>query len=536
HYISSSLDISAYGWTQFVGWVLAIVATFMMIGLLMKTSDTNSPKDGQINSESSSLTNSGSSNHSVNTWKNVGLSFGITSILIIIYFVFSSPTVISRWTEGDYLLITTILALVITVFIIMISIFPHFISRLDLRLLWVWNGLFVALLIGTILLNQIPFLFTPPIYPLFAPPTTFLHHLLLILVLILSPVILVDFTLLSRVLIESKPTTTSLGGSFVLSSLFFLLMIFANIFTTTYDYIPIVGPLFRDMIWFVYLIVVLAVALPIFLIKKTSLNFQKPIINLQTKVIVIILVAILLGTFGGVLVTSPLPTEPGSVTSIKVLTYNILQGNNEYGIKNFDGQLELLRNIDADIIGLQESDPARIAGGNSDVVRFFANNLHLYSYYGPKTVTGTFGIALLSKYPILNVTTFYMYSEGEQTAAIEAQITIDSKMFNVFVTHLGNGGPLVQQETFLQEINGKSNVIAMGDFNFRPYTTQYNLTTGVLDDSWLLKWSTGDDGSGINSNERIDHIFVSSGTIILDSRFILSVNSDHPALWTEIQI
>jgi len=48
------------------------------------------------------------------------------------------------------------------------------------------------------------------------------------------------------------------------------------------------------------------------------------------------------------------------------------------------------------LIGLQESDTNRISGGNSDIVRYFADRLDLYAYYGPKVVPGTFGIALLA--------------------------------------------------------------------------------------------------------------------------------------------
>ncbi len=128
-----------------------------------------------------------------------------------------------------------------------------------------------------------------------------------------------------------------------------------------------------------------------------------------------------------------------------------------------------------------------------------------------------------------------MYSIGEQTAAIEAQITVGGETFNVFVTHLGNGGPIVQQEQILENLPGKENVILMGDFNFRPDTDQYRLTTGTLDDSWLLKWSPATNDQEIDPAKRIDHIFVSPGTTIVDSQYLSSPHSDHPAMMTEIE-
>lgn len=237
----------------------------------------------------------------------------------------------------------------------------------------------------------------------------------------------------------------------------------------------------------------------------------------------------------GVIWRAPSVTPvPEGNASLNVLTYNIQQGYSAEGAKNFDGQLALIRQLDPDVIGLQETDTNRIAGGNADIVRYFAENLNLYSYYGPKSVPGTFGIALLSKYPIDNPRTFYMFSQGEQTATISARITVDSKSFHLFVTHLGNGGPLNQQKELLSQVEGEDNVIAVGDFNFQPDSAQYELTTQTLNDAWLLKWPTGVDDRGVSVENRIDHVFVSPGTTIRDARYILSPASDHPAMTVEI--
>jgi endonuclease/exonuclease/phosphatase family metal-dependent hydrolase len=167
-------------------------------------------------------------------------------------------------------------------------------------------------------------------------------------------------------------------------------------------------------------------------------------------------------------------------------------------------------------------------------VRYFADGLNLYSYYGPKTVVGTFGIALLSKHPIEHPRTFYMYSEGEQTATIEAQVAVGDRTFNLFVTHLGNGGPMIQQEALLQEVRGKDNAVVMGDFNFRPDSDQYRLTTAFLDDSWLLKWPQGNLSQGVDPSDRIDYIFVSPGTTVVESQYLPGPQSDHPAMTSTI--
>jgi endonuclease/exonuclease/phosphatase family metal-dependent hydrolase len=224
-----------------------------------------------------------------------------------------------------------------------------------------------------------------------------------------------------------------------------------------------------------------------------------------------------------------------STDTLKVLTYNIQQGYDATGLKNYDGQLALIQQFNPDVIGLQESDTSRIANGNSDVVRYFADHLGMYSYYGPKTVLGTFGTALLSRYPIENPRTHYMYSEDEQTATIVAEITAGGKMYRVMVTHLGNGGPLPQLEDILSTLDAQQNIILMGDFNFRPTTDQYRQASAVLDDAWGRAGSPTPNGAEWNADRRIDHVFVSPSVEVVDAQYVLAPLSDHPALMVEVK-
>jgi endonuclease/exonuclease/phosphatase family metal-dependent hydrolase len=391
--------------------------------------------------------------------------------------------------------------------------------------------MFILTLVLTILPHQLSFPVDPSGYPFYEPPLGSLAYLPLYLMVLLSPIILIDFILYNRQLLMFKPGARSLGGGFLLASIFFLLMVLAHVFTTVYDYIPVIGGLFRDQFWAVYLVGGIALALPTLGLTTPS-SPEKPV-NLSW-VAVTIPVIYLLAIGGAILVAarpSP-PLEAGS--SLRVMTYNVQQGYSETGQKNFDEQIKVIKSVNPDLLGLQESDTNRIAGGNADLVRYFADHLNMYSYYGPKTVPGTFGIALLSKYPIQQPRTFYMYSEGEQTATIVAQVRVAGKTLNIFVTHLGNGGPIVQQEAILEEVGDLEQVIAIGDFNFRPDTDQYLLTMGKLQDAWLLKWPQGTDDQGLNPTDRIDHVFVSPGTTVKDARYLYTPESDHPAQMVEI--
>jgi len=439
----------------------------------------------------------------------------------------------------------------ITLFTIFTLFKPEIFAKIKLWIILLLNGLFALTLVLTVYGHQISF---PPVegaYPVVVDPTNIIQQIPLILMLILSPIILIDFTLLSRELIKSRPSTWKIGGSFIIASGYFIIMVLSAVFTIVSDYIPLVGPFFRDMIWFVFLIFGIIIVLPVLLIKKSSLIFKKAINGMKPKITITVILGIIsIGTIVSAIITEPYSIEQATTgNSIKVLSYNIQQGINEQANKDFDSQLNVIIQADPDIIGLQESDTCRISSGNSDIVRYMNSKLKIYSYFGPKTVTGTFGLALLSKYSIENAMTFYMYSEGgEQTATIQAEITVGTTTFNIFITHLGNyvntsvsRAQIIQQENILSRIEGKSNVILMGDFNFIPNTEQYNITTAILDDCWEVA-----DNSILGTlptswiprlpAERIDHMFVSPGIIISSCQYFGGTASDHPAVMVEIQL
>jgi endonuclease/exonuclease/phosphatase family metal-dependent hydrolase len=400
----------------------------------------------------------------------------------------------------------------------------------------------VVLFVLTIYVNQIPFPDVPATYPIIAPPTTFIHHIPLYLMIVTFPIILIDFILLSHKLatLELVPTSRAAGIAFTLGGgLYMLVLLFTLILTSVWGFLPVIGPLLRDMFWFIVLIAGLVLLLAIYTAKVDMPSFGVPAKLPRTETIIAgFLIIMFLGTLTGSIAFEAHPVTPaGDPVSLRILTYNIAQGMNDVDVKNYDGQLELIREIDADIVGLQET--SKIAG-NCDVVGYFANKLNLYSYFGPKGVTGTTGVALLSKYPIENPRTIYHYTENvdrKQTATIEAEVIVGTRTFTVYVTHTYGrlSTKMILQNDILEVSSGKNNVIFMGDFNFRPYTEPYNLTTTVLEDSWFIKWPTGVNSLGENTSRQIDHIFLSPGTSVLDCAYVREPQSDHPAYWVDIQ-
>jgi endonuclease/exonuclease/phosphatase family metal-dependent hydrolase len=539
-----SLDLTLTFWFQWIGWILAAIAAILMINLL------HPPKVETETEKTSEIGKFGSK------WKILALCLGIFSVFLLCYLAFSSPAVIVRWSEGNYIAINTIVVLVITGFIIIFAAKPNFLNKIPPKGILLWNVIFVLLLVLTIGLNQIPFIIIST-YPYFAPETTILTYIILYAMLVLSPIIFIDYVVLLRELFKSKPSTRKLGAGFFASAGFTILIIFSAVFTAVWDYIPLIGPIFRDMIWLVFLIVGIFLIWPLLLVKKESMIFSK-ITRAKMKKYKTIgaILIIALGTIiGCVVLELPRIRPDPDINTLTILSYNIQQGADEPGNMNFEGQRAVIESFSPDIIGLIESDTDRIANGNNDFVRYVSASLGYYSYFGPKTVTGTYGIALLSRYPIENALTFYMESVEEQTATIWAQITVGGFLFNIFITHLGNyrnttlgdDTQIIQQANILTVASGKINTIMMGDFNFDPNTEQYNLTVAEFYDAYVLVNSTNPSnavvdtkiyGDRIIPEQRIDHIFLSSqlNESITYIRYTGGYASDHPAVYATLDL
>ena len=83
-------------------------------------------------------------------------------------------------------------------------------------------------------------------------------------------------------------------------------------------------------------------------------------------------------------------------------------------------------------------------------------------------------------------------------------------------------------------MRGQSNIIAMGDFNFRHYEEQYALATAEYEDAYTHAEQQM-VAANVDINDRIDHVFVTPGTSVQYVEYLPKGESDHPALYVEIQ-
>ena len=208
-----------------------------------------------------------------------------------------------------------------------------------------------------------------------------------------------------------------------------------------------------------------------------------------------------------------MPAVAANPSSFIVMTYNIQAGNDSAAEPAYERQLALIRQVSPDILALQESDTARISLNNNDYVRYYASSLGYYSYYGPTTVTGTFGTAILSKYPLLNPGVLFSYSDSDEIGTTEAEIEVAGRRFTLYDVHPDGSdtAKLAWAQTLLARAQGKPNVIALGDYNSRKSDPAYQLFAGVYTNAWTSVYPSeiSSDGTDMSGRNRIDHIFVS---------------------------
>lgn len=559
--INSTVDLSLWGSYQVLGWVLGIIAVGCLLFLKKRTSSNSVSREeenetdlngSEPGSERGSVPKSGK----ISTKKVFALAIGIVSVLILLWYVFSSPTILARCTKANYDLIIIGIMISFGVFSTLVLFEKDWFLNLPSWGLWLWNIFFTLSLVFTINIQRVSFPASPMEVAVTAPTVSTVGYLPLVLLIIFSPVLFLDIWILSRKLLDGKPTAKQVGLGFSLGAgLFTILVIFLQIFPYVWGYLDPVSEPFRNQFWLAFFVPAISVFFasifasfaPNESLRRVT-NFRENGESQTFKLVSIgIIIVLAMGSITGTLAiterASPPSKDPSTLT---IMTYNIQQGVGPKGEEAFHEQLEIIRRINPDIIGLEESDTARIPRGNADVVRYFAEKLNYYSDYGPASVTNTFGVALLSKFPIKDSTEYFTYSEVDEVGTLEATIQLDNQPIKVFVNHPAGSYEVKNAHTAetLSRVRTYQDegypVVSMGDFNWNENSDHYENIVKVLQDSWRTYWGseTQVDNMGMESDARIDLIFLSPEFEVVNAVHILEPESmtDHPVYWTEVKV
>ena len=465
---------------------------------------------------------------------------GFFLVIGLIWFAFSAPSVISRWTEGDYRWIVIAVSAISLAWVVLCLTRPGWADRISRFWLLIWNLAFTCSLLWVLLAHRLRFPDSPTSPAVVVGSPTWVQQIPLVIMLLLFPVIFLDLRVLMNKVRLAKPNPRDLVPGTLLGSLILVLMVFCHIFTNVWGYVEPVSPWFRNKFWLPYTLMAGLLTLIVFWKRTRPQERDQEPYHPLSWIWTGILGFLFLATVGSVLVTNRvLGFEPRENTLV-VMTYNIQQACDISGERSYDKQLALIREVAPDLIALQESDSTRISLNNNDYVRYFAGKLGYYSYFGPRTTTGTYGTAILSRYPLQYTRSVYTYSDQDEIGTAVAEIGVSGKTFTIYNVHPDGSDTamMVFAETLLEQSAGKSNVIALGDYNLRDYEEAYQLIDQIYTNAWVSIYPSeiSPDGVDMSGDNRIDHIFFSPDLEVRDPVYILPPESatDHPVHWAEI--
>ncbi len=461
----------------------------------------------------------------------------------IIYIVLSSPAVVSAWSNTSYLANVICICSSWTLVAFSIKIGYHGVTRLPRAPLIVWNLLFSAMLIGGICLHSVTFPASPESPAVVVPTATMATQILFYVMLVLSPVVFVNMLhLLQQPLL---PSPRAMMVPMIIGALTLVSIIMQSIFTNVWGYVGDIGPFYRNGFYFPFLVAAIAMLLPHAISRRSPRS--APLLGPAT-----IAVACLISCLSivAVAVRGWPKADPGTSSQLTILTYNIQLGSEEQGDRNYRDQLAFIKKVNPDIIGLQESDSARPGGGNVDVARYFAESLGYYYYFGPSTISATFGTAIISRYPLQNPRSIFSFSDKDETGTAVAEIEVAGTRIALINSHpAGSDANFQGQADALVEAAAPyQHVIATGDYNSRPGSDHYETVTTRLKDSWRTLYSDGigrrhpnigynrRDPETIDMTAPIDHIFLTPNFTVGEAFYVPAPESetDHPAYWATV--
>jgi endonuclease/exonuclease/phosphatase family metal-dependent hydrolase len=163
--------------------------------------------------------------------------------------------------------------------------------------------------------------------------------------------------------------------------------------------------------------------------------------------------------------------------ALTIVSYNIHSGVGTDGRFDLHRVGEVLQEIDADIVALQECGDFLGRTGHDEHPEHLAASLGMELAFGPNVIREgrRFGNAILSKLPILKVHNYDLSQRGkQQRGALRCDLkTPDGKALHIFCLHLGLGlgerraqeAQLLSSDIFADAARDTPLVLC-GDFNY----------------------------------------------------------------------
>jgi len=222
------------------------------------------------------------------------------------------------------------------------------------------------------------------------------------------------------------------------------------------------------------------------------------------------------------------------MTTVRIVTYNIRSGHGQDGQLNLNRTAAALKDLDADIICLQEVERRMKQTHFVDQSRYLAHKLHMRHSFGSAEEYrwGAFGNAILSKHPIVKENNYQLPALSSKRAMQEVQLMIGGNCLRVFNTHmeLSYKLRLKQVEDFIVPLITASDEpgVLCGDFNESPQCPAIQYLNRDFQDSFCMNSSSYIYTFPADTpNDRMDYIFLNAACRTIDYQITPTQASDH---------
>ncbi|KAI6104798.1 Frag1/DRAM/Sfk1 family-domain-containing protein [Pisolithus croceorrhizus] len=247
------------------------------------------------------------------------------------------------------------------------------------------------------------------------------------------------------------------GRTLFLAFLLVIIFYVANVFTAAYAFVP-GGVYFRERTDLV-LVAQLATMSLAFRWPKTRFGRLGPTLRSSRATAVYTVAFLVVLSLSSVLVTifhwpviGPTPYKPGTgVLNAGIWTVHF--GFDNAGRDSQRRIRDIIRDLQLDVVGLLETDLHRTVYGNRDLTRVITEELGYYVDLGPGPNMHTWGVALLSKFPIISSDHHLLPSpHGELAPAIEATLDVHGTEVTVVISHNGQEEDALDRELQSKEL------------------------------------------------------------------------------------
>jgi endonuclease/exonuclease/phosphatase family metal-dependent hydrolase len=234
--------------------------------------------------------------------------------------------------------------------------------------------------------------------------------------------------------------------------------------------------------------------------------------------------------------------KPSLHSTLTVVTYNIRGGRDDYGNADALAIADELRKLGADIIALQEVDNGLPRSGFVDQAQTIAAALHMNYVFAPAInfLVGTYGNAVVSRYPIVSSSSAALPYHLEPRALMEVELIVDGQAVRVFNTHLGlKHSERTEQFAFLYDYlrdHTGATAIFLGDFNTRSEDPLLTPLRTLFQDPLFKRKKRLLTINGKETHGMIDHIFHSPDLQFVDAYAPTTGRSDHYPVIVQLKL